>query len=126
MSNGDMHQVTVTIAGRTYRMACGEGEEQRLEKLAAELDRRIGDMRASFGEIGDMRLHVMAALMLADELFETRTRLTVLQDEFAETKRYALAGGEREQFLETRLIETVQKTAERIETLAKSLNASAT
>src|SRR5919206_454031 len=62
-----MPQVTVMIAGRSYRMACGEGEEAHLEGLAALYDGKIQEMREAFGEIGDMRLHVMAALTLADE-----------------------------------------------------------
>ena len=65
-----MAQVTVTIAGRTYRMACGDGEEEHLAGLAAVFDAKIEEMRAAFGEIGDMRLHVMAALTFADDLSE--------------------------------------------------------
>ena len=122
MSENAMRQVTVTIAGRVYRMACGEGEEQHLELLAADFDQRIDTMRLSFGEIGDMRLHVMAALTVVDELLEAREKIAALEADLAETKRLAMAGGEREQFLETRLTETVQKTAERIEAFAKSLN----
>ena len=78
-----MPQVTVTIAGRTYRMACGEGEESRLEGLAALYDGKIQDLRGSFGEIGDMRLHVMAALTLADDLAEARAKLDALAGEVA-------------------------------------------
>ena len=65
-----MSQVTVTIAGSTYRIACDDGEEQHLEGLARLLDAKIEEMRAAFGEIGDMRLHVMAAITIADELAE--------------------------------------------------------
>src|SRR4051794_35987032 len=71
-----MPQVNVTIAGRAYRMACGEGEEAHLEGLAALYDGKIQEMRGAFGEIGDMRLQVMAALTVADELNETKRKLT--------------------------------------------------
>ena len=67
-----MTQVSVTIAGRSYRMACAEGEEQHLESLALAYDEQIGEMRKNFGEIGDMRLHVMAALTFADQISELR------------------------------------------------------
>ena len=60
-----MPQVNVTISGKAYRMACGEGEEPHLEALAQLYDGKIEEMRQAFGEIGDMRLHVMAALMVA-------------------------------------------------------------
>ncbi|MCX7317851.1 MAG: cell division protein ZapA, partial [Hyphomicrobiales bacterium] len=53
-----MGQVTVTIADKIYRIACDDGQEAHLMALAAELDRRIDDMRQAFGEIGDSRLTV--------------------------------------------------------------------
>jgi cell division protein ZapA len=67
-----MAQVSVTIDGRRYRVACNEGEEERLESLAGMIDDKIGELRASFGEIGDQRLVVMAALTIADNLAEAR------------------------------------------------------
>ena len=70
-----MTQVTVTINGRQFRMACEDGEEAHLTRLAADLDQRIARLRARFGEIGDTRLTVMAALTLGDELAETSERM---------------------------------------------------
>ena len=66
-----MSQVNVTINGRQFRMACEDGEEARLSRLAEELDASIATLRTRFGEIGDTRLTVMAALTLADQLSET-------------------------------------------------------
>ena len=119
-----MAQVTVTIAGKTYRIACAEGEEPHLEGLAAAYDARIEEMRGAFGEIGDMRLHVMAAISQADELHETKRRLAAQEAELAELRRLASGGDERTQLIEARLAEGVQRAAERIELLARSLNAS--
>ena len=120
-----MPQVTVTIANRTYRMACGEGEEAHLENLAALFDGKIEEMRGSFGEIGDMRLHVMAALTLADDLGEARRRIETLEQEVAALRSIATAGDERTQAVEKRLAESVGKAAERIERLARKLSAPA-
>ena len=120
-----MAQVTVTIAGRTYRMACGDGDEPRLERLAALFDGKIDEMRGAFGEIGDMRLHVMAALTIADEFDETRQRLEALESELAVLKQRFEAGEERAHASEIYVAETLARTAERIERLAKSLNPSA-
>ena len=120
-----MPQVTVTIANRTYRMACGDGEEAHLEKLAALFDGKIEEMRGSFGEIGDMRLHVMAALTLADDLGEARRRIDTLEQEVAALRSIATAGDERTQAVEKRLAESVGKAAERIERLARKLSAPA-
>jgi cell division protein ZapA len=79
-----MAQVTVTIGGRVYRLACNEGEEPHLETLARKLDSKIDEIRGSFGEIGDQRLVVMAALTIADELSEARRTIAALESQASE------------------------------------------
>src|SRR5262249_46368299 len=70
-----MTQVTATIAGRQYRLACEDGQEEHLQSLANDIEKLIIDLRRKFGEIGDTRLTVMAALMLADELAEAERKM---------------------------------------------------
>ena len=74
-----MAQVNVLIAGRTYRMACADGEEDHLKGLAARLDGKIVELRGSFGEIGDGRITVMAAITMADDLSEAERRIAALE-----------------------------------------------
>ena len=69
-----MPQIKVEIGGRSYRMACEDGEEQSLRDLAAQVDARIEELRAGIGEVGDTRLAVMAAIVLADERNEAERR----------------------------------------------------
>ncbi|MGH6664158.1 MAG: cell division protein ZapA, partial [Pseudolabrys sp.] len=54
-----MATVNATIAGRQFRLACEDGQEEHLQLLAQDLDQRIEDLRKKFGEIGDTRLTVM-------------------------------------------------------------------
>lgn len=117
-----MAHVQVTIAGRAYRMACGDGEERHLEGLAASFDARIQEMRVTFGEIGDMRLHVMAALMLADDLDGTKRRLETLESEVAALKAAAAADRERAEKVEQHMAATLTDAAERVELLTRSLS----
>ena len=119
-----MPQIQVTIAGRSYRMACGEGEEAHLEGLAAAYDVKISELKGAFGEIGDMRLHVMAAITIADDLAEAGKRLAALEAQIAALKAQAHAGDARIGSIETRLADGVARAAERIEQLARGLNAS--
>lgn len=73
-----MAEVTVTIAGRNYRMACDDGQEPHLLLLAQQIDHKIADIRTNFGEIGDLRLAVMAAIVVADELSVARRQIAAL------------------------------------------------
>lgn len=116
-----MAQVVVTIAGRTYRMACDDGEEARLEHLARDFDARIAGLRTSFGEIGDQRIIVMAALSLADELGEAQRQIVdlkkLLVDADGATRSREAESAQRQDRLASALGEAVQ----RIERLAHKM-----
>lgn len=116
-----MPQVNVTIAGKAYRMACGEGEEPHLEGLARLYDGKIDEMRQAFGEIGDMRLHVMAALMVADEVSELRQKVAAMEMQLAAVQGDAGAADHRLNQVEDRAAEALMAAAERIEGVARSL-----
>ena len=67
-----MSHVAVTLNGRNYRFACGDGEEARLHDLAAHVKSKVDALALQFGQVGEDRLFLMAALLVADELFEAR------------------------------------------------------
>ena len=76
-----MAQVTVTIDGKAYRMACEEGQEDHLTDLANRFDRYVLHLKSQFGEIGDLRLTVMAGIMIMDEVSELTRRVSALEAE---------------------------------------------
>src|SRR6202023_915055 len=90
-----MSQVTVTINGRQFRMACEDGQESHLLRLAQDLDQRIEKLRGTFGEIGDTRLTVMAALTVADELADTSGKLRLLEEDMAGLQETRAGASER-------------------------------
>jgi cell division protein ZapA len=118
-----MSEVTVTINARQYRMACENGQEDHLQKLAADLDQRIGQLRASFGkEIGDTRLTVMAALTVADELAEAGKSIRRMEEELAALRDARVMASDRSQATQVALVNAFNSAAERIEGIAKKLN----
>jgi cell division protein ZapA len=70
-----MGQVAVNVNGRVYRFDCGDGEEARLEELVSHVRGRIEALAQEYGNVGDDRLILTAALLTADELFDTRAAL---------------------------------------------------
>jgi cell division protein ZapA len=117
-----MAEVSVTINGRVYRMACDPGQEDHLARLGRELDQRIAQLRESFGEIGDTRLAVMAAIMVADELAELKRRLRTADQEVQSLKDARERAAQRNEDGERAIAGILEDTAERIERLAQSLN----
>jgi cell division protein ZapA len=117
-----MAQVSVTIGGRVYRMACDDGQEEHLMRLAHELDQKLAQLREAFGEIGDTRLAVMAAIMVADDLSESRRRIRALEQEVDGLQETRLAAADRIEAADRAGAQTIEKAAERIERLAHALN----
>jgi cell division protein ZapA len=117
-----MPQISVTINGRQFRMACENGEEARLTNLAADLDARIATLRVRFGEIGDTRLTVMAALAIADELSELKERLVRLEPELATLQEASVISADRAQATQAAVVAALNAAAERIEILTRRLN----
>src|SRR5271156_992124 len=119
-----MTQVSVTINGRQFRMACEDGQEDHLLELARELDARITGLRAKFGEIGDTRLTVMAAITVADELAEAGLRIKRLEEELSALEGARAAASDRTKAGQASVAAALATAAERIESLTKKLNQS--
>ncbi|AMA60433.1 hypothetical protein TSA1_07675 [Bradyrhizobium nitroreducens] len=117
-----MSHINVTINGRQYRMACEEGQEVRLLKLAETLETRIQSLRGKFGEIGDARLTVMAALTVCDELVDTSNRVRTLEQELTELRDFRNAAVERARMTQTAVVNALNAAAERIEKSTQVLN----
>jgi cell division protein ZapA len=120
-----MSQVTVTINGRQFRMACEDGQEGHLIKLAQDLDQRIDRLRGNFGEIGDARLTIMAALTVADELADIRSRLGRVEEELSSLQDARVASADHARATQAAISAALNAAAERIEGLTRELNQTA-
>ncbi len=116
-----MAQVNVTIGGRSYRIACEDGQEDHLNGLAHQVDLTIADLREQFGEIGDQRLAVMAAITLADRLKEMNQRIEDVRAEVETVQQARGEVAEREAAMEQNLVRIVDSVAERVDALAERL-----
>ena len=67
-----MAQVDVSVNGQSYRIACEDGQEDRLVDLAAMVDEKVLALVNQIGQVGSNRLLVMAALIIADELVDLK------------------------------------------------------
>ena len=102
-ANGAQREVTVTVNGRPYKVACSAGEEDRLRGLAGALDQKVTDLAKSFGQVGEGQLLVVAGLLMADELDELKQK------------------GARQGTDDDRAAEIIEAMASRVEKLAAQL-----
>lgn len=117
-----MAQVVVTIAGRTYRMNCEDGQEGHIESLAAHVDSKMAGLKTGFGEIGDQRLVVMAAITIADELAEAKGRIASLEEQIAALAEVGQDARQTRAARESHLAEALGGAAERLEKLAREMS----
>jgi len=117
-----MAQVTATIAGRQFRLACEDGQEEHLLALSAEIDGRIAELRQRFGEIGDTRLTVMAALMVADEVSEANARIRRMEEEIAALQDARVVAADRAKQASAAVVGAFNSAAERLEGITRKLN----
>ena len=117
-----MSHVNVTINDRQYRMACEEGQEARLLRLAENLESRIQSLRGKFGEIGDARLTVMAAITVCDELLDAGQRIRALEEELNTLRDVRAAAADRARQPQTAVANALNAAADRIERTTQVLN----
>ena len=119
-----MAQVNATIAGRQFRLACEDGQEEHLQALAKDIDERITDLRKKFGEIGDTRLTVMAALMVSDELTEAARKMRRMEEELVALQDARVVSADRAKAASDAVVGAFNSAAERIEGITRKLNQS--
>ena len=117
-----MATVAVSIAGRAYRMSCGEGEEAHLQELGRHVDAALAGLRKGFGEVGDNRLAIMTAITVADELFETRQRLAEAETKLAGFAATRSEGEAMRDVLADEIAGSLDAASARLERLAQTLN----
>ena len=117
-----MSHINVTINGRQYRMACEAGQEVRLLRLAESLESRVESLRGKFGEIGDARLTVMAALTACDELIDAGHRIRSLEEELDALRGVRIAATDRARAMQNAVANALNSAADRIEKTTQVLN----
>ena len=109
-----MPLVNVMVNGRAYTIACDEGEEEHLRGLAAHVDAKAREVLGSVGQVGDARLLLMAALLIADERHDAVAKLD-------STSREVDAGTAAREALHLRADESESLAADALEAAARRL-----
>jgi len=112
-----MPHLSVTINGRNYSVACEEGQQEHLGRLADYLKVRVDELVESLGQIGDARLLLMASLLISDELSDAYADLAAARGAADEAEAETNDENRRDE----RMTVTLEKLAERAETIAERL-----
>jgi cell division protein ZapA len=118
-----MPLVNVMVNGRAYTIACDDGEEEHLKALAGEVDAKVKELLGSVGQVGDQRLILMAALLLADELHGATDQLAAARQELSAARSSTTDVTGRLAEAESIAAEALENAVKRLETLAAKLKA---
>lgn len=116
-----MSQITITVGGRHYRLSCDEGEELHLTGLGEKLDSMITELREAFGEIGDQRLTVMAAILALDRLDEAEKKVEAVEADISSLRENRNESAGRGKHAEERIATVLESAAVRIEGLVSAI-----
>jgi cell division protein ZapA len=116
-----MPLVNVMVNGRAYTIACDEGEEDHLRELAAVVDAKAREVLGSVGQVGDTRLLLMAALLMADEHHAAMSRLDASARTADDLGQARSALESRAQEAEARAADALELAAKRVEDIAARL-----
>ncbi len=113
-----MAQVVVQIIGRNYTMQCDDGQEEHLRGLAAMINEEVDNIVASVGQLGDLRLLIMAALVLADKYSESEKARAELERQLADLRATRSLAEKQALAMDNAAARTLEAAAQRLETLA--------
>ncbi len=120
-----MGKVSINVNGRAFAIGCEDGQEQAVAALGEQFSKHVTELAGQVGQIGDLRLFLMAALVLGDKLRESekaseaaKTRIAALEADGAEDQR----AGEK---TIKAAAKALNQAAKRVETLAKQLGTEA-
>jgi cell division protein ZapA len=116
-----MGQVVVKVNGRDFALNCADGQEARIRRLAQYVDAKIGEFAKNLGQIGEARLVLLAALVIADELSDANEALQ--QQRNAIRAAGGAAGGPEGEATEA-AASGIRGIAERIESIAARIETS--
>ncbi|MBI1263774.1 MAG: cell division protein ZapA [Alphaproteobacteria bacterium] len=113
-----MSKVTISLNGRAFTIGCEEGQQAYLRELASHLDGHVRELSERVGQIGDVRLLLMAALIVGDELREAQGRVEALEDSLTEARGRLSQAEARRRKDRAQAAEALNAAAARLEALA--------
>ena len=119
-----MGKVIIAVNDRRYTMQFDDGEEAQLSTMAGVLDKEVSQIRDQVGAVGDLRLLLMAGLMLADKLAESERRAEAMREQIEGLRQSRSEALHQGRSLEEDLADRLDEASEKLEELAMAFNGS--
>ena len=81
-----MANVNIKFNGKEYLLSCEDGQEEHLEELSLNLNKKFNDLKFDLGNIGENKLLLISSIKVIDEYFETKKKVDAQKKELQELK----------------------------------------
>lgn len=116
-----MAEVSLKINGKSYGIACDDGQEPRLMELGRFIDTRLREIASAGAAGNEMHLMILSALMTADELFDLRDQVNALQIQVRRAERLSAAPTQAPAINEAAVAEVIEEMADHIDSITERI-----
>ena len=81
-----MANVNIKFNGKEYLLSCEDGQEEHLEELSSNLNKKFNNLKDELGNIGENKLLLISSIKVMDEYFETKNKIEAQKKELEELK----------------------------------------
>tara|TARA_B100000989_G_scaffold213388_1_gene162160 strand:- start:331 stop:777 length:447 start_codon:yes stop_codon:yes gene_type:complete len=81
-----MANVNIKFNGKEYLLSCEDGQEEHLEELSLNLNKKFNDLKFDLGNIGENKLLLISSIKVIDEYYETKKKVEIQKKELQDLK----------------------------------------
>ena len=76
-----MANVSIKFNGKEFLLSCEDGQEEHLEELLIQINKKFNDLKNDLGNLGENKLLLITAVKVMDEYYETKKKVDQKKDE---------------------------------------------
>lgn len=103
--DGVLSNIQIEVNGRSYGIGCDDDQEEHIRRLVRQFDNHVKNLAQNVGQIGDQKLFLMAALLLADEAHELKQKLSSTEAELARLRDQRIDSGDAQKGMQDKISE---------------------
>ncbi|MCA0371332.1 MAG: cell division protein ZapA [Proteobacteria bacterium] len=117
-----MSNIQIEVNGRSYGIGCDDDQEEHIRRLVRQFDNHVKNLAQNVGQIGDQKLFLMAALLLADEAHELKQKLSSTEAELARLRDQRIDSSDAQKGMQDKISEFETQMQQLVELASQSFD----
>ncbi|MBN8647709.1 MAG: cell division protein ZapA [Caulobacterales bacterium] len=120
--DGVLSNIQIEVNGRSYGIGCDDDQEEHIRRLVRQFDNHVKNLAQNVGQIGDQKLFLMAALLLADEAHELKQKLSSTEAELARLRDQRIDSSDAQKGMQDKISEFETQMQQLVELASQSFD----